>query len=308
MYLKYFGLKELPFSLVPSARYFVPLADQSTVVDRVRRALEAGNALVKVTGESGTGKTIISHYLQSSLSPQKVIVIMPDLLVSNRGFIRSLAEGLGFTAPVDLSDDELCLELLSSIEKLKENGKDIVLLVDEAQCLSGSMLETLSRLSGLAHGAEPVLQMVLLGQPRLDEILETFPGRPLKSRLTDSVQVGPLSESCVRDYINQRLTHAGCRGVDLFQPEAIRCVFIASRGIPRIINLFCHKALCAAYRQSEVLVRQHHVQQASQELGQTSLATPVSDLRSRSGKIFLLVLSVVVSSGMIWALIQFIGR
>lgn len=308
MYLKYFGLKELPFSLVPAARYFVPVADQSTAVDRVRRALEARDALVKVTGESGIGKTIISHYLQTSLSPRMVVVVMPDLLVSNRGFIRSLAEGLGFTAPVDFSDDALCLELLSCIEKLREAGKDIVLLVDEAQCLSGSMLETLSRLSGLARGGEPLLQMVLLGQPALDEILETPPGLPLKSRVTDSVQVGPLSEGCVRSYVNQRLAYAGCRGVDLFQPDAIRSVCLASRGIPRVINLLCHKALCAAYRQSEVLVRQYHVQQASQELGETPVAAPVSDLRSRSGKIFLLVLSVVVSSGMMWALIQVIGR
>ena len=306
MYLKYFGLRELPFSLVPAARYFVPLADQSTVVDRVRRALDARDALVKVTGESGIGKTIISQYLQAYLSPRMVLVVMPDLLVSNRGFMRSLAEGLGVDTAQDLSDDELCLELLSGIDKLKDAGKDIVLLVDEAQCLSGSMLETLSRLAGLARGAEPLLQMVLLGQPGLDEILETLPGRQLKSRISDSVQVGPLSEGCLRSYINQRLAHAGFRGVDLFEPDAVRRVYQASRGIPRVINLLCHKALCAAYRRSEVLIRQDHVQQADEELGLTLAATPPSELRSRGRGIFLLVLAVVVSSGITLAFIQLI--
>ncbi|WP_420599729.1 ExeA family protein [Neptuniibacter sp.] len=262
MYTEHFGLSELPFALTPNTHFYLNLPTHHEALNLVLVALSSGDSFVKIVGEVGTGKTLLCRKLLNALDDgDYVTAYIPNPHLTPGELRASFAQEIG----VQLAGLEK-YELLNAINlrliELAKQEKKVVLMVDEAQAMPEETIEALRLLTNLETESAKLFQVVLFGQPELDELLRRDSLRQLLQRITFSYRLKPLDKEAVQHYIDQRVQRAGFGGVSLFKRDAADKIAKASRGIPRLVNILSHKSLMAAYGKGDGKVSSKHVYSA----------------------------------------------
>ena len=261
MYLQHFGLREYPFSLTPDTGYFYAFPRHQEVLRALVVALMAGEGFIKISGEVGTGKTLLCRKLLGMLNDKWVTAWLPNPQLDAPTLRRAVAEELGIDT-VGLDEHQLYKRLTEQLISLHAEGRRVVLVVDEAQGLGEEGLEALRLMTNLETEKSKLLQVVLFGQPELDEILSRPSIRQLRQRVTFSHRLTPLDADSVGDYVMHRLRKAGYNGPALLDRPAARVMAQGSRGIPRLVNILTHKSLMSAYGKGERMLTAAHVRRA----------------------------------------------
>lgn len=262
MYLAHFGLREAPFSLTPDTGFFFNGAGFQEALNVLFVALESGEGFVKITGDPGTGKTLLCRKLLNTLQEGYVTAYIPNPLLSPMDLYKALADELGIPFKRDLGFQRFLGLVTRRLLELAQAGKNVVLLVDESQSLPDETLEALRLMTNLETEKHKILQVVLFGQPELDQRLERPECRQLKQRITFSYVLKGLNESELNSYISHRLQVAGYNGPPLLEAGAMKMLGRVGRGVPRVVNILCHKALMAAFGEGRSLVGEDQVRRA----------------------------------------------
>ena len=260
MYKHFFGLRENPFNVNPDPRYLflTPLTRQA--LDELEYGIQSRKGLILLTGEVGTGKTTLINRLLDHLGQQQpTAFIFNSHLETNHLFDFMLAD---FGVPLDsgFSNNVLMRLNLWLLERYRA-GETPVLIVDEAQGLPIHMLEEIRMLLNLETPCEKLLQIVLVGQPELEERIKRPELRQIKQRVALRCKTAALALQETHDYIQSRLNIAGANGKPIFAPQAMDAVYLYSRGIPRVMNLLCENALINAYLEHVQPVPVHIVEE-----------------------------------------------
>ncbi|MCF6756926.1 AAA family ATPase [Pseudomonas balearica] len=263
MYEAFFGLREKPFALTPNTGFLVQLAPYQACLNLLRVALAEGEGFIKITGEVGTGKTLLCRALLNELDPSRYqLAWLPNPSLSPLALRQALAHELHVPDVEQLDTHGLLAALHARLIELAGEGRSTVLLIDEAQALPVSTLEGLRLLTNLETEQSKLLQVVLFGQPELDQTLARQDLRQLRQRITFSYALRPLDVADATRYLTERLAVAGYRGEPLFDRSAVRLLVQGSRGIPRLLNILANKCLMAAFGEGSRCVGVRHVRRA----------------------------------------------
>ncbi|MDN3379072.1 MULTISPECIES: AAA family ATPase [unclassified Pseudoalteromonas] len=262
MYLSFFNLSEMPFTLTPNTEFFCALAPHNEAMQVLITALEMGEGFIKVTGEVGTGKTLLCRKLLNQIEHDYTVAYLPNSYLSPDELRWALAVELGMDVDKQLDQQALSQLINHHLLALQKEGKKVVLLIDEAQSLSWDALEALRLFTNIETESEKLIQVVLFGQPELDEKLAHTRVRQLRQRISFSYQLRPMTTGEVIYYINHRLQIAGFKGAPLFTKQLGLKIAQASRGIPRLVNILCHKTLLQAYGEGLTEVSSRHIKLA----------------------------------------------
>lgn len=265
MYEAYFGLRQAPFSLTPDTGFFFRNEAHVEALQVLQLALEAGEGFIKVTGEVGTGKTLLCRLLLNTLDEAWVTAWVPNPYLDPDALRRAIADELRVPLGPSPRQHTVVKKLQERLIELAGQGRRVAVVIDEAQALSDEALEALRLLSNLETETRKLLHVVLFGQPELDERLARPGLRQLRQRIGFSYRLQPLDAEGVGLYLQHRLAVAGYNGRPLFAPRALRRLHRASRGIPRLVNVLAHKALLLAYGRG------------LREVGETEVALAVRD-------------------------------
>ncbi|AGM42170.1 MSHA fimbrial biogenesis protein MshM [Aeromonas hydrophila] len=251
MYLNHFGLQEAPFGLTPNTGFYYGLPPHEEALQVLNWALAQGEGFIKVTGEVGTGKTLLCRKLLSELGSEERpvrLAWLPNPHLNPAELRIALALELGL-AVRDQSELDLTDRIHRHLIALHRQGSRVVVLIDEAQALPDETLEAIRLFGNLETESSKLLQIVLFGQPELDTRLAKPHLRQLRQRIGFSYCLRPLRFDETRAYLEHRLQISGYRGAPLFGGRALRQLWRASRGIPRLINILAQKCLMLAYGQ-----------------------------------------------------------
>ena len=246
MYFDYFGLKEAPFRITPNTEYWYAGGQRGEMLAALLYAIGQGEGIIKVVGEVGSGKTMLCRKLVAQLPDTIDSVYLGNPSLSADDMLAAILADLGIDQPGESRQARLA-QLNTTLLARHQAGRRVVAFVEEAQGISLDNLEFLRLLTNLETATDKLLQIVLFGQPELDAQLADPRIRQLKDRITLSLNLSPLTESEVADYLRARLTVAGYRGPDLFSTALIARMAQLSGGLSRRINVLADKTLLAAY-------------------------------------------------------------
>lgn len=261
MYEQYYGLSEKPFSLTPDTEFFYQSLTHSEALSMLLVSIRAGDGFIKVTGEVGTGKTLLCRKLLDALEPEFDTVYIPNPYMNCNALLDAVVVEMGIADRLEQDNYMACIN-----EYLIANacqGRATVIILDEAQSLPEQSLEAIRLLSNLETGKQKLVQIVLFGQPELDARLAQSSIRQLQQRIMHAYQLQPLNRDSVRSYLMHRVKSAGYRGPELFDTGALRRLYKLSQGIPRVINVLCNKALMLSYASGEYYVNSKHIEAAA---------------------------------------------
>lgn len=263
MYYDYFGLNQPPFKITPDTSLFFPGGNRGAILEALIYAVVNGEGIVKVVGEVGTGKTMLSRMLEHDLDESVEIVYLANPSISPE----QIPHAVAFELQLDVQTDDNRLKVMNDlqqylVQKHAEN-KQVVVFVEEAQSMRIETLEEIRLLSNLETNKHKLLQIVLFGQPELDEMISKPEIRQLKERITYSFNLAPFEVSDIREYINSRLRACGYRGADVFSKSAVKEIGHYSKGLLRRINILSDKAMLAAYADNTMSVTPKHVRAAA---------------------------------------------
>lgn len=250
LYLDHFGLDEPPFRITPHTDFFFDGADRGATLDALLYAILHDEGIVKVSGEVGSGKTMLCRVLMERLPEQVEIVYLANPSLDRDEILHAVADDL----EVEFSQGRITValrELEEHLIDLYAEGRRVVILIDEAHAMPEETLEQVRLLSNLESSRHKLLQIVLFGQPELDSVLNKPSMRQLKDRITHSFRMRPLSEDEIGKYLAFRMRAAGYRGPEIFNPRAVAMIAKAASGLTRRINILADKALLAAFTESQ---------------------------------------------------------
>lgn len=266
MYKNFFSFRERPFKLVPNPAYLFLSKSHEEVLAHLTYAVIQGDGFVEITGEVGTGKTTICRAFLENLdnNTKAAYIFNPNL--NSIQLLRAINDEFGIASDTDNTKD-LIDRLNSFLIEKKAEGKNVILIIDEAQNLATEVLEQLRLLSNLETARDKLLQIILVGQPELGEKLDSHELRQLDQRITLRCQLVPLSYKEVRGYIQHRINIASQKTGIQFIGAAYRSIYQYSRGIPRLINIVCDRALLNAFVLDQEIISRKIVMAAIRELG-----------------------------------------
>ncbi|WP_413468784.1 ExeA family protein [Marinobacter sp.] len=262
MYESHFGLQEVPFALTPNTRYFLKAKSHSDALELLLVALREREGFIKITGEVGTGKTLLCRLLLNALEGQATTAYIPNPSLTPENLYEAVVDELGVTVSDADNTHRVLKALTQRLVQLVGEGQQVVLVIDEAQAMPEATIEALRLLTNLETESTRLLQVVLFGQPELDTLLNQASLRQLKQRITFQYRLAPLDRASVAQYLRHRLAQAGYNGDELFAPAALKVITRASGGIPRLLNILAHKSLLAAWGRGDQKVGRWHVLQA----------------------------------------------
>lgn len=246
VYLEHFGLREAPFRITPHTEFFFSGANRGETLEALVYAITSGEGLVKVTGEVGTGKTMLCRVLVERLPDTVEIVYLAVPSLTRNEILVAIAAELGLTDMTGAAT-QLLRRLQERLVELHGEGRRVVALIDEAHAMPEETLEELRLLSNLETPRSKLLQLVLFGQPELDARLAQDHLRQLRERITHSFTLAPMPAKDIGAYVAFRLRAAGYKGPDLFRPEVLAPIAEASEGLTRRVNIYADKTLLAAF-------------------------------------------------------------
>jgi MSHA biogenesis protein MshM len=260
-YLKHFGLRELPFGITPDTSFFFACRSIQEALNTLLIAVVNGEGFIKITGEVGTGKTLLCRKFLSTLGPSWVSAYIPNPNLESRVLLLALAGELGVPSNA-IGTHRLEKELTQRLLDIARQGKRVVLCMDETQAMPLPTLETVRLLTNLETEKRKLMQVVLFGQPELDRKLASPSVRQLRQRITFQHTLKALAKHEMGQYVAHRLTIAGYSGPALFTDAALKVLHRASRGVPRLVNILAHKALLLTYGEGARRAEPSHVRTA----------------------------------------------
>lgn len=266
MYTRHFGLSTNPFTIAPDPRFLYMGKHHEEAFAHLLFGMRGAGGFIQLTGEVGTGKTTLVRSLVADLPRDIDVALVLNPRLDANEFIAAILDELNVPYPPNrastkLLTDRLNRYLLDTFAK----GRRVVLIVDEAQNLHPTVLEQIRLLTNLETNEQKLLQIVLVGQPELAKVLGRHDLRQLAQRITARYHLTPLTADEVRNYIEHRLATAGADRT-LFSTAAVKEIYKQSRGIPRLINVICDRALLGAYSAERPLVDKAIARQAAQEI------------------------------------------
>lgn len=262
MYNEYFGLNQAPFRITPDTALFYTGGGRGDVLDALVYAITSGEGIVKVVGEVGTGKTMLCRMLEERLPNNVQIAYLANPSLTPGDILHAVALELELDIAGDANRLQVMHRLQETLLARHANNQRVVVLVEEAQSMPVDTLEEIRLLSNLETKNEKLLQIVLFGQPELDENLSKPQIRQLRERITHSFALTPLGREEVKDYVAFRLRASGYRGRDAFTADAYRTMSRASAGLTRRVNIIADKAMLAAFAADTHDVSAKHVKSA----------------------------------------------
>lgn len=247
MYEQFFGLAEKPFSLTPDTDYFYRYHGHQEALNVLLVALENGEGFVRVTGEVGTGKTLLCRQLLKLLQDDCATAYLPNPLLTPLELYQAISHDLQIDCPADASLQQLSQGIFSKLVALRKENRKLVVLIDEAQVMPHRSLEALRLLSNLETEKEKLLHVCFFAQPEFELRLAEKSLRQLRQRITFSYVLKALQQRELASYLEHRLRIAGYQGGSPFSSGAVKLLFKGSGGVPRLINLLAHKAMMVAY-------------------------------------------------------------
>lgn len=274
MYLTHFGMQDMPFAITPDTSYFYNYGSYQEALNVLLVALRSGEGFIKISGEVGTGKTLLCRKVLNTLDERFVTAYLPNPCLTPAGLRMALADELDVQYARNMGQHRILKLINDRLIELNAEGKQVVLFLDEAQALPDDSMEALRLLTNLETEKNKLLQVVLFGQPELDERLAENKLRQLRQRITFSQEIDTIDVAGIEGYLAHRLLVAGYHGKPLFTQEAVIGLHCISQGVPRIINVLAHKMLMAAYGQGASTVDKTHLQLAAKDTeGVTPLPT-----------------------------------
>jgi MSHA biogenesis protein MshM len=272
MYRNHFGLREPPFGLTPDTAFAFACTPHQEALNTLLVAVASGEGFMKITGEVGTGKTLLCRRFMAQLDADTVTAYLPNPYLDPRGLLLALAEEL--SAAFDHDDDPHALlkALNHALLDHARAGKRVVICLDEAQAMPIETLESLRLLSNLETEKRKLFQVVLFGQPELDAKLRHESVRQFLQRVTFQYHLSPLTREELDYYVSHRLRVSGYVGDRLFTRAALGRLYRASSGVPRLINVLAHKAMLAAFGEGRHYVSAAHVAKAASDTPSASSA------------------------------------
>ncbi len=265
MYYKYYGLNQAPFKITPDTRLFFPGGNRGAILEALIYAIVSGEGIVKVVGEVGSGKTMLCRMLTVELPEHVEVVYLANPSLSPDNILHAIA----FELKLDVKPDDDRLEVMNKLQdyllQRHAEGRQVVVFVEEAQSMPLPTLEQIRLLSNLETNENKLIQIILFGQPELDQMIARREIRQLKERITYSFNLGPLKSMEIRDYVNTRLRACGNRSDEIFTPRAINQISKYSNGLLRRINILSDKAMLASYASNDQNVRSKHVKLAARD-------------------------------------------
>ena len=261
MYLEHFGLTEPPFKITPVTDFFFSGANRGEILDALIYAIKDSEGIVKVSGEVGSGKTMLCRMLLDRLPSNIKAIYLANPSMSRDELLYAIADRLDLN--LEGQRVNVILQTLQNqLETMYERDERCVVLVDEAHAMPLDTLEELRLLYNLQVGKHKLIQIVLFGQPELDEKLDQSNMRQLKDRIVHHFSILPISRKVINDYLMFRMRAAGYKGPDVFSAAAVLLIGKASQGLMRRVNILADKALLAAFVENAHRIEERHVQAA----------------------------------------------
>ncbi|MCW5550493.1 MAG: AAA family ATPase [Opitutaceae bacterium] len=247
MYQSFYGFKEMPFNITPDPKFLYLSPTHQEALQHLKYGVVEKKGFIVLVGEVGCGKTTLCRRFLNELDPghfDTALILNPR--VTETQMLKAILTELGETK-LARSQVDLVAQMNRVLLERIERGRDIVLIIDEAQNLSFEVLEQVRLLSNLETDKQKLLQIVLMGQPELKDVLAQEELRQLRQRILVHYELNPLTLHDMQHYIQHRLTLAGSVGRPLFTTWALKAIHRASKGIPRVVNNLCDKAMLSAY-------------------------------------------------------------
>lgn len=284
MYLRHFSLREAPFSITPDSAFFYAHEGAQAALNMLLVALRSGEGFLKIVGEVGCGKTVLCRQLLKTLQGECVTAYIPNPDMGPDDLLMTLMQELGIDVSQTLEGRKLTRyqvhnALRDCLLSYAEAGQRVVVCIDEAQAIPVRTLESLRLLSNLETEKRKLLQLVLLGQPELDDKLSRPEIRQLLQRITFSEYLGPMTVHCVPTYLAHRLAAAAlgeATDTQVFELEAAQLMARLSGGVPRLVNILAHKCLMLAYGENVHRVNRQHVALAGSDTPGVRALAPLS--------------------------------
>ncbi len=278
MYKSFFGLSELPFSISPNPKYFYLSSHHKEALSMLRHGIADSGGFVLFTGEVGTGKTVILRTLLNTLPDDIASAVIYDPALPLLEMLEKICEEFGIGIPENAGKRVLTDLISDFLKGLHAQGKRAVLLIDEAQLIPDDVVEQVRLLTNIETDNKKILQVILVGQPELQEKFRQSHMRQVAQRITARFHLLPLSQEETDAYLRYRMQAAGCVQI-IFSNAAVFELYRCSRGIPRIINVVADRALLAAFVDRSPRVERHHMKRAIREVLGTR--TPWEAIRDR---------------------------
>ncbi|ADE12817.1 ExeA family protein [Sideroxydans lithotrophicus] len=284
MYLAHFGLREPPFSLTPDTSFFFACTNYQEGLNTLLVAARTGEGFIKIVGEVGNGKTLLCRKFLATLSSDRetttaigtqdggvsgrhaakfITAYIPNPYLEPRSLLLALAEEFRIDVSSEIDQHQLLKELKITLLNFAREGKRVLVCLDEAQAMPLESMEVLRLLTNLETEKRKLMQVVLFGQPELDERLKHDSVRQLRQRISFQYQLQGLHRDEMDRYLRHRLAVAGYKGETLFTSAAVNLMQRVTRGTPRLANIIAHKALMLAYAEGRQQVQMRHVRKAA---------------------------------------------
>lgn len=267
MYEAFYGLREKPFSLTPDPKFFFLSQAHREALDHLLYGIQQREGFIAITGDVGTGKTTLCRALLGRLDERTKTALIFNPILSADELLRSILQDFGLPA-AGATKKELIDELNAFLIQLLTEGKNAILIVDEAQDLSEQILEQIRLLSNLETEKEKLIQIILVGQLGLLDLLAAPGLKQLNQRISVRFKIRPLSAHETNQYIAHRLLVAGASGEEVFSPPARAAIYRYSQGVPRLINLVSDRALLQGFVDQDPHITPARVAQALTSLDQ----------------------------------------
>jgi MSHA biogenesis protein MshM len=259
----FYGVAEMPFALVPNTQFYLALPSHHECFNMLMFSIASGEGFMKVTGEVGTGKTLLCRRLLNTLESEAYYsAYLPNPRLSPIELKLAIAKELEISDVESILDRDILDAISLRLMDLALNNKKVILIIDEAQALPEETLEELRLLTNLETENKKLMQIVLFGQPELDQIINLYHFRQLRQRITFSHKLMALSKKSVEHYVQHRMIIAGYNGEPIFESRAIKLLFKASKGTPRLINILSGKAMLIAFSRGQKMVSKTMVSSA----------------------------------------------
>jgi general secretion pathway protein A len=299
MYTAFYGLREKPFSLTPDPHFLYLAAPHREALAHVLYGVEQGEGFIAVTGEVGTGKTTLCRTLLQRLGSDTEVAYIFNPSLSGEELLRAINVEFGL-ATAGRSRAELSDQLNAFLLERKRADRRVLLIIDEAQNLQPSTLEEVRLLSNLETSTSKLIQILLFGQPELDEMLDSKELRQLRQRISVRWSLSPLTSEEVSEYVRHRLRIAADRDCDIFDDRALRELCRQTDGVPRLVNVLADRSLLAGYGTGAKTVGAKLVRQAAKEILHTPGERPRWQRVLRGALTALAIVTLVAVAALAW--------
>jgi general secretion pathway protein A len=265
MYETYYGLKENPFNVTPDPKFIYLGDNHREALAQLLYGVREKKGFIVMTGEVGTGKTMLIHYLLGKLNGNIRTAYLFNPRLDSTDFLQYICEDFGLNGQKK-SKGEHIAQLHHFLMACYANNENVVLIIDEAQNLDPELLEEIRLLTNLETSKKKLLQIILLGQPELNEMLDHPQCRQLKQRVNLRYHLQPLNREETEEYIEKRLKIAGAADSHFFPSKAVNKIHKYTKGIPRLINIVCDNALLTAYADDQKIISKSVIREVIRDL------------------------------------------